>query len=134
MGIEPTKQCLYTASTALKAAEPTRCPDTPWAIAMLLGSARFVKLYCIPREKPHALERADTDAGVPSWRTACDRIALDGMGFPPVDPPIATAGGWPGRFQTQPNHPPAAVRPESTCQPDHPKAAPPATSEVHRRQ
>jgi len=29
MGIEPTKDCWYSPSTALKAAEPTRCPDTP---------------------------------------------------------------------------------------------------------
>ena len=45
MGIEPTKQCLYTASTALKAAEPTRCPGTPRAAGMLLGSAGFVKTH-----------------------------------------------------------------------------------------
>ena len=29
MGIEPTKRCGYNASTALKAAGPTRRPDTP---------------------------------------------------------------------------------------------------------
>ena len=35
MGIEPTRGSLYYPSTALKAAEPTRCPDTPGVIRPL---------------------------------------------------------------------------------------------------
>ena len=43
MGIEPTRDSLYCPSTALKAAEPTRCPDTPSAAGILSPRRRTVK-------------------------------------------------------------------------------------------